>query len=134
MTQLHCTDDDLNDAFLLLANSRRRAILKAVTTSEGSVTAGRLAELIAAEEDGIPPDSVTGQPRKRVYISLTQTHLPTLEEAGAIVWNRDTHEVAEGSDARRYDDAMTAFVSEWTGRDNGPGRLWDRFRVALGDD
>jgi DNA-binding transcriptional ArsR family regulator len=86
---------DLDDVFDVLGNARRRAALRRV--AEGSaLSQGELAEAIAAEENGVPIEAVTAAQRKRVYVSLYQAHLPRLDEAGAIAFDRHRGSVEPG--------------------------------------
>ncbi|PSP15081.1 hypothetical protein BRC62_08240 [Halobacteriales archaeon QH_10_67_13] len=70
----------------LLRNERRRAVLRLLTgSSEPTVAVRDLAERIAAEETGTdPPPRET---RQSVYISLIQTHMPTLADAGVVEYD-----------------------------------------------
>jgi hypothetical protein len=56
-----------------------------------------LAEQIAAWENDVEVGELTSQQRKRVYVSLYQTHLPKLAEAGIVNYDVDegTVELAE---------------------------------------
>jgi hypothetical protein len=74
--------------FHLLGNQRRRWTIRYLTDKE-DVTVSDLAEQVAAWEHGLPPEQVTAQQRKRTYTSLQQTHLPALEEVGAIDLDAD---------------------------------------------
>lgn len=73
------------DVFEVLSNERRRLVLRALRRhEEGSVDLGVLAEQVAAWENDVDPNAVTYDQRKRVYTALQQTHLPMMDEAGAI--------------------------------------------------
>lgn len=54
----------------------------------------RLAARIAAVENGTSVEDVTDEERQRVYISLYQTHLPKLEEAGIVSYDDEERIVA----------------------------------------
>jgi hypothetical protein len=54
-----------------------------------SGTMDELAEQIAAWENEIEVEELTSQQRKRVYVSLYQTHLPKLAEAGIVDYDVD---------------------------------------------
>jgi hypothetical protein len=69
-----------------LSAARRRLTILIVDEYDGSLDAGRLAEAIAAVETEQRMAELTSQDRKRVYISLYQHHLETLDDAGAIVY------------------------------------------------
>lgn len=73
--------------FGVLRNKRRRYALHYLKQREGGVSVGELAEQIAAWETETPVLDVSSGDRKRVYISLLQSHLPTLAEAGMVVFD-----------------------------------------------
>ena len=78
--------------FSVLKNSRRRHILQVMLAERRRVSLADLAVQIAAEENAVPTGAVTSVQRKRVYVSLYQSHLPKLHAVGAVVYN----------DARKY--------------------------------
>jgi hypothetical protein len=73
----------------------------------GSATMSELADQIAAWENDIEIDELTSQQRKRVYVSLYQTHLQKLANTNLVEYDSD-----EG-DVRLTDRAseMDAFLS-----------------------
>ncbi|MDL0124563.1 hypothetical protein PNP85_14505 [Halobacterium salinarum] len=83
-------------AFDAIANGRRRHVLLSLSLSrtEDALTVGDLAVEIAAIENEIDPSQVSGDERTSVYISLIQSHLDTLDEAGAIDYDRRSKTVA----------------------------------------
>lgn len=78
---------DPDDVFSVISNSRRRQVILSVDRSNRPHTAGDLAVEIAALENRIDPAHVTGEQRTRVYVPLTQSHLDTLADAGAIEYD-----------------------------------------------
>ena len=86
--------------FDLLSNSRRRFVLHYLKHAEGPVRLSELAAEIAAIENEIPVDDLTSQQRKRTYVSLYQTHIPKLQDAGAVSYDAETGrvELAAGAD------------------------------------
>jgi hypothetical protein len=64
-----------------------------VDEHDGSLDAGELATAIAAIETGQRIGELTSQDRKRVYISLYQHHLETLNRAGVIVYEERSKRV-----------------------------------------
>lgn len=80
------TEDEL---FEILSNRRRRHILHELMRSEGALDIGTLSQEIAACEDGLEPHEVSSSDRKRVYTALHQSHLPKLDKAGVIDFDRD---------------------------------------------
>ncbi|WP_049936058.1 DUF7344 domain-containing protein [Haloplanus natans] len=73
----------------MLSNQRRRYVLYYLNRNPGSVSLRDLAERIAAWENDVDVDDVNYKQRKRVYTSLHQTHLPKLDEAGIVDYDRD---------------------------------------------
>jgi len=81
------SEDELFD---VLANQRRRfAVHLLKREAEDSVAIGDMAEQIAAWENGIDTTEITGNERKRVYTALQQSHLPKMDEAGVVEFNKD---------------------------------------------
>ena len=78
---------DPDSAFDAIANSRRRRVLLSLSQSGGEISAGDLAVEIAAIENAIDPSKIGSNERTSVYISLTQSHLETLDECGAIAFD-----------------------------------------------
>jgi hypothetical protein len=76
--------------FDLLSNSRRRFVLHYLKQADGSVRLSELAAEIAAIENDVPVDDLTSQQRKRTYVSLYQTHIPKLQDAGAVTYDAET--------------------------------------------
>ena len=75
--------------YSLLADKRRRYTVHYLKQRGGSVSVGELAEQVAAWEYGKPIDEITSQERKRVYIALYQSHLPTLHKEGVVEYDDD---------------------------------------------
>jgi len=66
---------------------RRRELLRAVDRAGGEATVGDVTNELATAEHG--KRAAAGE-RKTVYVSLHQTHIPRLVEAGVLV--HDAHE------------------------------------------
>ncbi|QLH77426.1 hypothetical protein HZS55_09015 [Halosimplex rubrum] len=75
------TDIDADDLFEALRSDRRRRVVRAVAELE-TVDLGDLTEVVASEEYDCAIADLTHQERKRVYVSLYQTHLPEARPAG----------------------------------------------------
>lgn len=101
-------DADVNDAgalspdavHQLLSSRRRRDVLQYLKNVEAVTTIGDLVVRIAAWEHDVPVEEVTAEQRKRVHISLYQSHLPKLAAEGVIDYDRDRGRIglAEGGD------------------------------------
>ncbi|WP_049922023.1 DUF7344 domain-containing protein [Halopiger djelfimassiliensis] len=83
------------EVFDLLSNHRRRYAIHYCKREDGPVELGDLAEHVAAWELDKDVAELTSAERKRVYTSLQQTHLPTLEEAGMVEFDDRTIELTE---------------------------------------
>mgnify|MGYP006290545215 CR=1 FL=1 len=84
--------------FNAVGNSRRRRVLLSLSRSLGEVTADELAVEIAAIENAIDPSEVGSDERTSVYIALTQRHLETLDEVGAVDYD-DRSKTVSATDA-----------------------------------
>lgn len=100
----------LDTVFGMLQNERRRRVLEYLRDNE-TTTQSELAEHVAAIENGVPRGSLTSTQRKRVYVSLYQSHLPKLHDAGAVEYDPDrgTVERVPGTDEfLQYIDSVEA--------------------------
>jgi len=107
------SDIPLDVVFDLLSNSRRRHVLRYLLTESASTTLGDLAEYIAGIENDKPEQALSSAERKRVYISLYQSHLPKMDEAGVISFENDRKTVELTENA----GAVTRFLPENTGNE-----------------
>lgn len=82
------TDISEDELFDVLSNQRRRFAVHLLKREEGSLEIGDMAEQIAAWENGIETKEITGSDRKRVYTALQQSHLPKMDRAGVIEFNK----------------------------------------------
>ncbi|HKL29697.1 MAG TPA: hypothetical protein VJ898_10580 [Natrialbaceae archaeon] len=98
----------------VLRNDRRRSVIRALSTSVGTIELRTLASRIAEEETGASPPPKNA--RKSVYNSLHQTHLPKLDREGIIQYDRDRKVVSlreEAKDVRRYMEVTTPYGGSW---------------------
>ncbi|UIO99193.1 hypothetical protein Hbl1158_11710 [Halobaculum sp. CBA1158] len=58
-----------------------------------SAEIGELAEHVAAWENGVDPAEVDSTQRRRAYVSLHQTHLPRLDDAGVLTYESTREEI-----------------------------------------
>jgi hypothetical protein len=81
--------------FEILKNQRRREALSFLRERDGRTTLSDMAEHIAAKENDTTVAQLTSSQRKRVYIGLYQCHLPKMDSAGIIDFekNRGTIEL-----------------------------------------
>ncbi|QFU84937.1 DUF7344 domain-containing protein [Natronorubrum aibiense] len=90
MPEHELTQAELFDVF---SNARRRRTVQYLKQRGGVADLAPLVEQVAAWENETDPDEVTRTQRRRVYISLYQTHLPMLEEHGIVDWDPDDHAI-----------------------------------------
>jgi hypothetical protein len=92
----------------LLSNSRRRLVVREVAglNPEKETPLGELAERVAAIENGIELCRVAAGQRKSAYVSLLQCHLPKLDDADVIEWDRRSGAVSRG----RSVDELAALI------------------------
>jgi DNA-binding transcriptional ArsR family regulator len=106
--------------FDLLSSQRRRMVLYYLELADGPVTVKEISEEIASLENDVPVSELSRQQQKRVYVSLYQSHLPKLSEAGVIEYDRDTGMMALANGASRIDaylvdDARERRPVRWLG-------------------
>jgi DNA-binding transcriptional ArsR family regulator len=75
--------------FELLSSPRRRFILYYLRRHDGEATIDELTTEIAAWENDLPPEELSRQDEKRVYVSLYQTHIPKFEDEGVINYDNE---------------------------------------------
>jgi len=79
--------------FDILSSARRRYVLYLLRTESTPIELTDLAEQVAAWENDTTVEELTKQQRKRVYVSLYQTHVPKLEDAGLVDYDQETGDV-----------------------------------------
>lgn len=112
-----------NLVFDILSSPRRRYLLYYLHQAGEPVSIQELSAQIAAWENDIPADELTSQQQKRVYVSLYQTHIPKLEEAGIAEYNQEDGTVRLTSRVEQMDDYLAD-----TGRRQVP---WELLYLAL---
>jgi hypothetical protein len=83
------TDLSTEDIYDVLSNRRRRYAIHYLKQVGAPVDVSTLAEQVAAWENDKAIEELASQERKRVYISLYQSHLPTLEKRELVVYDAD---------------------------------------------
>ncbi|MGB9986583.1 DUF7344 domain-containing protein [Salarchaeum japonicum] len=84
-TQGELTEDAL---FSVLSNRRRRYAVHALKREKSAVELGDLAEQVAAWEYDTPISEVSYEERKRVYTALQQSHLPMMDDANVVDFDK----------------------------------------------
>lgn len=117
--------EDLTQAALfdVFSNARRRRAVRCLKAQNGSCDLADLVEQVAAWENDVDPDEVTRAQRRRVYISLYQTHLPTLEDHGIVDWDPDAHTIDLLPNYRVFEPYLD--------RDPEGERSWDLVYASL---
>ena len=101
--------------YAILANERRRHALEQLRSTGGTVSVNELSTLVACHETGESPPPKRS--RESVYTSLVQTHLPKLEAAGVIAYDRDTQtiELSKGArDVGLYTEILAPGGATWS--------------------
>lgn len=91
-------EEEIHD---ILRNARRRAVLKHLRRTVGSMSLRELSVSIAEDEAGESPPPT--KLRESVYNSLHQTHLPKLDREGVVIYDKDRKTVALDEPAREVD-------------------------------
>jgi hypothetical protein len=88
-------DEELSQdtLFSLLSNPRRRFVLQYLNRVKEPVSLQDLTTEVAAWENETDPEELTDKQEKRIYVSLYQTHIPKLEEAGIVRHDEETGEI-----------------------------------------
>jgi hypothetical protein len=111
-----------DEVYHLLSNPRRRFIISYLR-DDGTVGLQELASTVAAWENDTSPEQLTDQQKKRVYVSLYQTHIPKLEDAGIITYDSDTSQIHLRDSVEQLEQYLPE--TEDTGRD------WRRIYLGL---
>jgi DNA-binding transcriptional ArsR family regulator len=105
-----------SSVYTVLSNERRRETLHTLLRTQDEVTVRELSEIIAAKEAGERP--APRNVRESVYVSLHQTHLPTLDDHGLIEYDTNrkiVRSMDRARDVEPYLDVRTAFGLSWVG-------------------
>ena len=78
-----------NEVYDLLSNPRRRFVISYLREHGRPIELTALAREVAAWENQVPAEELTDQQEKRVYVSLYQTHIPKLRNAGVVDYDSD---------------------------------------------
>lgn len=94
--------------FDILSSPRRRYVLFYLRQQGRPVDLKELSSQVAAWENDIDPEDLTSQQRKRVYVSLYQTHIPKLADAGVVDYDQETGTVQLTERASSVDEYLRA--------------------------
>lgn len=105
------------EVFDILSNDRRRHALHFLLSRQKGTDIGEHSEQIAAWENRENLQQVTSDERRRVYVSLHQTHLPRMDDAGLLHYenSRDTIELTErGESLQVYMEVVEGNNIPWS--------------------
>lgn len=109
--------------FDLLSNPRRRFILYYLRIASDSVKLPDLAKEIASWEYDTPIEELKDKEQKRAYVSLYQTHVPKLVEAGLVDYDTD--------DKTLRSTPKTYAIDNYLPRNNHPDIRFDLIYIVL---
>ncbi|WP_266083210.1 DUF7344 domain-containing protein [Haladaptatus caseinilyticus] len=112
-----------DQVFELLNSMRRRYAVHYLRRENCRVDFADVTNHVAAWEYNTTPTALLSEQRKRVYISLYQTHIPALANAGIIDYNPETGEIQPTSRIRVFDDYLNVFTR--------PMLPWNRYYCGL---
>lgn len=113
-----------DDVFEILSNHRRRMVLYHLQEAGTPIAVNELAEQVAAMENEVIVEELTSQQRKRVYVSLYQTHLPKMAQMGLIDYDQEEGMVALTN--------RSADINRYLGDSQDTQRPWRLPALALG--
>lgn len=108
--------------FDILSSPRRRYVLYYLRTTGEPVALNDLAEHVAAWENETDVEDLSDQERKRVYVSLYQTHIPKLDSVGIVDYDQQSGLVELTDRVHRIDDYLT---------ETSEPIPWQQFYMAL---
>jgi len=95
-----------------LSNARRRFVISYLRSQDGRVPSQRTLTEPRRVGERHPGRRAGDQQIKRIYVSLYQTHLPKLEEAGLIEYDRENSTLEIRREADRLDEYLPTDGSE----------------------
>lgn len=112
-----------DSAYDLLSNSRRRYVISILRERNEPMRLNDLSRELAAWENDVEPDALTNPQVKRVYVSLYQTHIPKLAEAGVVSYDQESGMVELEDTAHELD----TYIPEHTTGDTN----WERLYIIV---
>lgn len=97
-----------DEIFEILSNHRRRMVLYYLRKHGNEAPVKELAAEIAAMENEVSVDELTSEQRKRVYVSLYQTHLPMLAELNVIDYDKEAGDVRLAKHTQNIDKHLSS--------------------------
>jgi DNA-binding transcriptional ArsR family regulator len=93
--------------FEMLHSPRRRQVLAYLSDRDGPVDLDDVILQVAAWENDTSVDAVSESERKRIYVSLYQTHMPKLDDAGLVEYDDEEGTVELTDLAREAGDYVS---------------------------
>lgn len=103
--RLNCDVDTIGH---IIGNQRRRLVIQYLE-SHGRTTLSDVAEYIARQETG--SGNYEKSDRKTAYVTLYQSHLDTLQDAGAVEWDKDRKSIQQGPNHAGFAAILNALDS-----------------------
>jgi len=113
-----------DEAFSILSNRRRRFALHALREQGSKMELGTLAECVAAWEQGVGRDEISAAERKSVYTSLQQMHLPMMDDADVVRFDKRSGTI----DTTPAADELDVYVEIVRGNEVP----WHEYYIGLG--
>jgi hypothetical protein len=99
MTVTEQIEEKLSQLYHALRAVRRRRVISYLDQSDNKTLSTRnLAKELASTELGVATQQASGEPYRNAYNALSQTHLPTLSDAGIIIYEPKRQTVCRGPD------------------------------------
>lgn len=113
-SQSHVTLIDHSDALDILSSERRRWAIEVLADHppDATVTASDLAEEVAARENDCSVAELSSKERERVYISMVQTHLISMDDI--VDYREDRKTITPTETPQRLWRAYRASNARWT--------------------
>ena len=117
-------NDELSQdtVFDVLSSARRRQTIAILREEDTPIELTTLAEIVAARENDTTVEELSSQDRKRVYVSLYQTHVPKLVDVGIVEHDTDSGEVWLTSQAGEIEPYL---------RNPEQSRQWNRYYLFV---
>lgn len=102
-------DLSMDVAFTVLSHSHRRALLECLYQQGDGISLADAAEEVVQVNNDRPIQEIPAEVIKRVYMSLYHSHIPKLNEWGAVAYEQERDLVAitsQGEDLVEFMDAL----------------------------
>jgi hypothetical protein len=86
----------LDAVYDALGNERRRTTIEYLLNEDPPISIEPLAKAVASRENDIPVDELDSMDRKKAYVGLYQCHLPRMDDAGIITFDKKSGMINRG--------------------------------------